>query len=282
MSSLLVSPVSLLLPGATLSPAAAGVPPQFLPALSKCHQLLRTPGHVVSSLVPESRGPGVSHAGDPFPLNPEPPADPRQPRRTRPSPSAHPRYAHPAAPPAPPHSLRQSDLALLPSTCQSLPSPWAPLSAPPHGPVAPLLAAAPAVTSRRVVPRLRSAAAAVTGWQEGAGGGSGADGLCSARLTDGPFTAAGGAMLKKFDKKDEESGEGRRAARGGRGGSREESWGGGPGRGRAAAVPAPLAAAALRSSVAALGRRSAFSSPQLSALAPLVSRGRPPAPPPPP
>lgn len=122
----------------------------------------------------------------------------------------------------------------------------------------------------------------MTGWQEGAGGGSGADGLCSARLTDGPFTAAGGAMLKKFDKKDEESGEGRRAARGGRGGSREESWGGGPGRGRAAAVPAPLAAAALRSSVAALGRRSAFSSPQLSALAPLVSRGRPPAPPPPP
>lgn len=81
---------------------------------------------------------------------------------------------------------------------------------------------------------MRSAEAAVTGWQEGAGGGSGADGLCSARLTDGPFTAAGGAMLKKFDKKDEESGEGRRAARGGRGGSREESWGGG---GPAGAVP---------------------------------------------
>lgn len=80
----------------------------------------------------------------------------------------------------------------------------------------------------------------MTGWQEGAGGGSGADGLCSARLTDGPFTAAGGAMLKKFDKKDEESGEGRRAARGGRGGSREESWGGGarPGPCRCCACPA--------------------------------------------
>lgn len=183
MSSL---PVAPLLPGATLSLCcrrSRSVPPQLLPALPGCHQLLRTPGPVVSPWSPSPVVPVSATSVTPARWHPQPQADPREPRRApqpaahnaQPSPGAHHRCAHPGAPRAPPHSLRQSHLTLLPPTCQSLPYPRTPLSAPPppRNSAPPVPAAPPAVTSRRVGPRLRGAAAAVTGWQEGAGGGSG-------------------------------------------------------------------------------------------------------------
>lgn len=155
---------------------------------------------------------GARHAVSPpvcplVPVHPPGPVCPLHPSAPSvPSASAAPNPDPPPPAPPPSQSDRVVPLGPRPLPCQSL------LRATPRSYVR---------EGRGCACAVRRATAAVTGWQEragreGAGGDRGSG--TGTGLSEGPL---GSTMLKKFDKKDEESGEGKgggsRARRGGRG-----------------------------------------------------------------